>query len=172
MIRRIALAVCGAWLSGAVLAGEPAGALRETAASPVTAQAPAALDAPAAVRDSQAAIGRQIGEHRLLDRQGRDVRLADYLGKPLLVSFIYTGCFQVCPTSTRALRDAIEPLARTFGMGNFRVVSIGFNAPADSPAALRDFARQHGVDAPNWDFLSLPAGGTQITRTNRLAIFQ
>ncbi|HPU53526.1 MAG TPA: SCO family protein [Burkholderiaceae bacterium] len=157
MIRRIALAVCGAWLSGAVLAGEPAGALRETAASPVTAQAPAALDAPAAVRDSQAAIGRQIGEHRLLDRQGRDVRLADYLGKPLLVSFIYTGCFQICPTTTQSLARAVDQLARDFGPDKFNVLSIGFNQPFDSPAAMRAFAAQMRIDAVNWEFLSPPA---------------
>ncbi len=114
------------------------------------------LDKDAALRASQAAVGRELADHVLLDRQGKPVRLSAFRGKPLLVSFIYTGCFQICPTSTRALRDSIEPLARTFGMGNFNVLSIGFNQPADSPAAMRDFARQHGVDAPNWDFLSPP----------------
>lgn len=123
------------------------------------------LDKDEALRLSQAAIGRQLADPVLLDRQGKPVRLSQYRGKPLLVSFIYTGCFQVCPTSTRALRDAIEPLARTFGMGNFNVLSIGFNQPADSPAAMRDFSKQHGVDAPNWDFLSPPAASVDaLTR--------
>jgi protein SCO1/2 len=123
------------------------------------------LDKAAALRASQAAIGRSVAEHVLLDREGRPVRLSSYRGKPLLVSFIYTGCFQVCPTSTRALRDSIEPLAKVFGMGNFNVVSIGFNQPADSPTAMRDFAKQHGMNAPNWDFLSPPPGSVDaLTR--------
>jgi protein SCO1/2 len=109
-----------------------------------------------ALRTAQAAIGRQLGEHVLLDRDGRPLRLSSYQGKPLLVSFVYTGCFQVCPTSTRSLRDALQPLAEAFGEGSFNVVSIGFNQPADSPAAMRAFAAQHGLKAPNWDFLSPP----------------
>ena len=48
-----------------------------------------------ALRASQAVIGKTIGDFTLLDREGRPVRLSSYRGKPLLVSFIYTGCFQV-----------------------------------------------------------------------------
>ena len=59
------------------------------------------LDREQALRTSQAALGRKIADHTLLDREGRPVRLSSYRGKPLLVSFIYTGCFQVCPTTTR-----------------------------------------------------------------------
>ena len=60
------------------------------------------LDREAALRTSQAAIGRKVGDHILLNREGVPTSLASYRGKPLLVSFIYTGCFQVCPTTTRS----------------------------------------------------------------------
>lgn len=115
-----------------------------------------ALEQGEAWRASQAAIGRVLGDHALLDRQGRPQRLASYRGKPLLVSFIYTGCFQICPTSTRSLGDSLQALYDAFGAEHFNVVSIGFNQPADSPAAMRAFAAQHGIDKPNWDFLSPP----------------
>ena len=126
------------------------------AAVPLEASAAVAIDASAAVRDSQAAIGRLVNGHRLLDRQGREVRLSDYLGKPLLVSFIYTGCFQVCPTTTQSLARAVDQLAQVFGADKFNVVSIGFNQPFDSPAAMRSFAAQMRIDAKNWAFLSPP----------------
>lgn len=130
-------------------------------AGPLPAQesAPAstALDAATALRESQAAIGRDMGHHQLLDSQGRPIRLADLKGKPLLVSFIYTGCFKVCPTTTKSLAEAVEQLAEVFGAGTFNVVSIGFNQPFDSPAAMRAFAAQAGIDQPNWKFLSPPA---------------
>ena len=153
MKRRLALALRGA-LSSAMFAAAALAAAPEAGAPSA---APAALDAPGAVRDSQAAIGRQIGYHRLLDRQGREVRLADYLGKPLLVSFIYTGCFQVCPTTTQSLAQAVEQLAQDFGADKFNVLSIGFNQPFDSPAAMRAFAAQMRIGARNWEFLSPPA---------------
>ena len=114
------------------------------------------LDAATALRDSQAAIGRSMGHHQLLDTQGRSVRLSDFAGKPLLVSFIYTGCFQVCPTTTKSLAEAVDQLAEVFGADAFNVVSIGFNQPFDSPAAMRAFAAQMRINQPNWKFLSPP----------------
>lgn len=116
----------------------------------------AALDADAALRTSQAAVGREIADHALLDVQGQPVRLSSYRGKPLLVSFIYTGCFQICPTTTRSLSEAVDALAKVFGADKFNVISVGFNQPFDSPQAMRTFARQMRIDAPNWDFLSPP----------------
>lgn len=118
-----------------------------------------ALDPDAALRASQAAVGHQLDEHTLLDAQGQPVRLSSYRGKPLLVSFIYTGCFKVCPTTTQSLAVAVEQLAQVFGANSFNVVSVGFNQPFDSPTAMRAFAAQMGIEASNWDFLS-PTPGT------------
>jgi protein SCO1 len=116
-----------------------------------------ALDERSALRAGDAAVGQLVPEYTLLDRQGRPVRLSSYRGKPLLVSFIYTGCFQVCPASTRALHEAVKGLDKLLAPNQFNVVSIGFNQPFDSPAAMRAFAAQHGIDYANWEFLSPPA---------------
>jgi protein SCO1/2 len=90
----------------------------------------------------------------LTNAAGQPFRLATYRGKPLLVSFIYTGCFQICPTTTRNLKRAVEAAQRALGPESFNVVSIGFNLPADTPAALHAFAREQGINLPNWQFLS------------------
>jgi len=103
---------------------------------------------------SQAAIGRRIGEHTLRDTSGNTVRLSDYRGQPLLVSFIYTGCFQICPTATQFLAVAVKAAREALGKDSFNVVSIGFNQPFDDPVAMRAFARQAGIDDPRWAFLS------------------
>ena len=145
-----------------VLAGSAAAAAQTELAA---VSATTALNADAAVRASEAAVGRRIGEHTLLDRDGKVVRLSSFRGKPLLVSFIYTGCFQVCPTSTRALHQAVGALGKRFGTGQYNVVSIGFNQPADSPAAMKAFAAQNDIDLPHWWFLSPPANGVEaLTR--------
>ncbi|GMV47872.1 MAG: hypothetical protein AMXMBFR66_32700 [Pseudomonadota bacterium] len=114
------------------------------------------LDEAQALRIGQAALGREVPDLELLDRQGRPVRLADYRGKPLLVSFIYTGCFQVCPTQTRALHEAVQGLQTLLGPQQFNVVSIGFNQPFDDPQAMRAFAAQQRIQERNWEFLSPP----------------
>ena len=137
------------WLAGALLQPQAQGAQ--------DAPTPPGLDQKAALRASQTALGNSIGDYTLLDREGRPVRLASYRGKPLLVSFIYTGCFQVCPITTRSLDETVRALQGRFGGNQFNVISIGFNQPADSPQALKAFAAQHRISQPNWDFLSPPA---------------
>ena len=70
------------------------------------------------------------------------------------MSFMFTGCFTVCPTQTRTLHEAVKGLDRMLGPNQFNVVSIGFNQPFDSPQAMASFAAKHLIDYPNWEFLS------------------
>jgi|APTNR8051073442_1049403.scaffolds.fasta_scaffold16932_2 protein SCO1/2 len=163
-----------------LLTGTPAAAQEQPApGSAIVRAAPeaAAAEAPRAagqvprlveheaLRLGQAAVGRQVPDLEVLDRQGQRRRLSSWQGKPLLVSFIYTGCFQVCPTQTRALYEAVQGLDRMLGEHQFNVVSIGFNQPFDSPDAMRAFAAQNRIGYRNWEFLSAPAAVIeQLTR--------
>jgi protein SCO1/2 len=125
----------------------------------------AALDYDAAMNASQAAVGRSLDDYAFTDGDGRRVRLADFRGKPLVVSFIYTGCGQVCPTTTKFVDRAVRQADRELGDGAFRVASIGFNLPFDNPAAMRNFAREQGIDRRDWRFLSPDPGSVDaLTR--------
>lgn len=116
------------------------------------------LDREAALARSRGAIGRALPPLLLRDRHGQPVELVRLRGKPLLVNFIYTGCFQVCPTITRNLQKAVEGTVNTLGAERFTIVSIGFNQPFDSPQAMNSYALQQGVRLPNWLFLSPEPG--------------
>jgi len=118
----------------------------------------AALDVNAAMKQSRAAIGRVPGNYAFTASDGRRVRLADFRGKPLLVSFVYTGCGQVCPTTTRSLDEAVQQASSALGRDAFNVATIGFNLPFDNAAAMRDFARHQGIERAQWTFLSPDAG--------------
>ena len=127
-------------------------ALAAVGASAVAlAQAP---DAEKAYRASQAAIGQALPDFTLRDRLNRPVKLSDFRGKPLVVSFVYTGCFQACPVATQTLSKAVKQAREALGADAFQVVSIGFNQPFDSPEAMAAFARQNRVADPRWEFLS------------------
>lgn len=124
-----------------------------------------AFDEKAALEASQDVVGKPVGDHVLTDRAGRPIRLSSYRGKPLLVNFVYTGCGQVCPTTTRFLARAVAEAQRIFGENGFSTLTIGFNLPFDSPPAMADFARRHGVALPNWEFASAEAATvTRLTR--------
>ena len=148
----IAIAFAAASLAAPTHANSPQVLAADADASKKTSSL--GLDQARTLRSSQAVIGQQVSDFTLLDREGRPIRLSSYRGKPLLVSFIYTACFQVCPLTTRALQKAVEAGRNVFGTNQYNVISIGFNQPFDTPQALKAFALQHRIDQPNWEFLS------------------
>jgi len=117
----------------------------------------AALDPRAALEISQSAVGKPVGDYTLTAGDGKSVRLADYRGKPLLLSFIYTGCTQVCPATTKFLGRAVDEARRALGQDAFNIVTVGFNLPFDSPSAMREFQKRQGIDSPNWGFFAADA---------------
>lgn len=95
--------------------------------------------------------GEPIPDAQLLTQDGRTVRLSDFRGRTLILSFIYTRCnvSTMCPMATRKLAEA-QALARKNNLDvHFMVVSFD---PEDSPEVLLDYARRHEVDLSNWDF--------------------
>ena len=114
----------------------------------------AASNAEEAVALSQAALGQELPDMAFTNMEGRTVRLSDYRGKPLLVSMIYTGCADVCPTMIESLYPAVKVAQRALGEDSFAVVTVGFDTRNDTPTRLRSFARTRGIDLPNWDFLA------------------
>ena len=120
----------------------------------LAASAAAALDDRQALQSSQAVIGREIGDYVFRDSEEREVLMAQLRGQPLVVNFVYTGCFQVCPTATRSLAQSVAEAERAIGPGKFRIATIGFNLPFDTPQAMKIFARKQGIAAPNWMFLT------------------
>jgi protein SCO1/2 len=126
-------------LAGIALAAEP----RE-----------ARLDPRQAVERSQAAIGRTLGSHVLVDSKGAALRLESLRGKPLVISLVYTACSSVCPVTTQHLIDAVGEARRMFGAGQFTVLTVGFDARNDTPARLTQFASMQGVRFDNWRLAS------------------
>lgn len=114
----------------------------------------AASNAENAIALSQAALGQELPDLAFTDTEGRTVKLSDYRGKPLLVSLIYTGCADVCPTLIESLYPAVKTARQALGEDSFNVVTIGFDTRNDTPSRLRLFARTRGIDLPNWKFLA------------------
>jgi len=117
------------------------------------ASAPQIFDEKEALRISQAAVGKQLGDYTFLDRSGRTVRLSDYRGKPLVISMIFTHCPVICATTTRSL-SALKLSQSAFGADSFGVLTVGFDTENDTPEAMDDFAKRMGIDLKNWEFVS------------------
>lgn len=107
-----------------------------------------------ALRASQDAIGHTLSSHRFTDSSGQSVSLASLRGKPLVLSLVYTSCYQICPTTTRHLAGVVEKARTTLGQDAFSVAVLGFDAQFDGPLAMAQFARQQGIDDAGWYVLS------------------
>ena len=113
-----------------------------------------AFEETAALKQSQAAIGGQVRDHRFVDVNGKTVRMSDFAGKPLVISLIYTSCYNTCPQITQSLARGAEIASEALGEDNYNIVTIGFDTQFDKPSAMRSFMRQQDISDANWNFLS------------------
>ena len=107
-----------------------------------------------ALERSQEAIGNRAAEYEFLDQDRRPVHFSDYLGKPLLVNFIFTSCHHTCPMMTANLVKVVDVARDAVGRNAFSVVTVGFDVEVDTPEMMHFFAVERGVDFDGWDFLS------------------
>ncbi len=103
---------------------------------------------------SEASIGREVGRYTFVDTNNRVVKLEDFLGKPLIISLIYTSCKDVCPMVSDAIADATIAAQEVFGIDAFNVITIGFDDRNDTPKRLYDYQSSRGLNQKNWTFLS------------------
>jgi len=118
------------------------------------ADADAEFERKDALATSQAAIGQLLGSHQFQNTHGQPVDLNDYRGKPLVISLIFTSCYHICPATTQHLAKVVRKARSALGDDSFSVVTLGFDAPNDTPDAMRVFAAQQSVNLPDWAFLS------------------
>lgn len=112
-----------------------------------------------ALKYSQSAIGRMVGEYEFKDSGGQELKLSDFRGKPLILSLIYTKCVTTCSVITNRLDSARKVASEALGEDRYAMVTIGFDAANDTPPRMQEYARLNGVDGiKNWRFLSAEAG--------------
>ena len=113
------------------------------------------FDRDVAFEASRDAIGNRVGAYTFRDINGQPVKLTSYEGKPLIVSLIYTSCPHFCPMITQAVASATDIAAEAVGGAEkFNIVSIGFDTVNDTPVRMASWAKNQGIDAQNWHFLS------------------
>ena len=115
------------------------------------------FDYDQALEISQGALGNQLGHYRFSDADGSVVTLDQLRGKPLVLSMIFTSCYQICPMTTRHLSKIVQKARDALGDDSFNVAIIGFDTALDTPDAMRYFAAKQGVINKGWRLLSADA---------------
>ncbi len=89
----------------------------------------------------------------LTSQDGKSVALTDLRGKVLAVTFIYTGCPDICPLITQKMVGVQNALGAEFG-AKIAFVSITLDPEHDTPAVLKDYAKFWGAKPNGWMFLT------------------
>lgn len=135
------------------------------AAAPTPSATPAKFEYTTALNTSQKAIGHRLGDYPVTDSNGRQLNLAELRGKPMVLSLIFTSCYQICPMTTRHLAKVIEKARDALGHDSFNVVAIGFDTAVDTPEAMRNYARQQDIEDADWKLFSIAAADAEaLTR--------
>jgi protein SCO1/2 len=130
----------------------------------VTAQA--RPDYKPAVQYHVPTAGDAVPDFRLVNQSGRTIHLAQFKGRVLLLTFVYTRCPlpDYCIRMSRnfaqidrALKADPALYART------HLLSISFDPKVDTPAVLKSYGETYiGTDAKqafaHWDFAAPPVG--------------
>ena len=91
----------------------------------------------------------------LTTSDGDKVRFYDDLLKDKIVvlNLMYAKCDGICPTTTANLKQ-VRRLLRDQIDHEIFIYSLSLKPEQDSPAALKEYARMHGIKDPNWLFLT------------------
>ena len=88
--------------------------------------------------------GPHIPQVSLQDQDGRSHHLSHLLaGRPVAISFFFTGCTTFCPPQTAAFRDLQTILPQRAPRA--LLLSISLDPLADTPQALRAYAGRFGA---------------------------
>ena len=111
------------------------------------------------------APGDEVPDFTLRNQDGKPIRLADYKGKALLITFIYTRCPRpdFCPRVTRNFAAINADLAADPAVyAKTHLLCVSFDPEHDTPERLRAYAATYigsdslgrvGKDAfTHWDF--------------------
>jgi protein SCO1/2 len=139
-------------------AAENASGSRPPPAITIAQAPPEGWDRDAAARESQAAIGRRVGDYRFAAIDGTSLGLGSLRGRPVVISMIYTACPGICPMITQQLRRMTAVADEALGPGRYTVLTVGFDAANDTPDRMRAFAQQQRISRDGWYVVSSDGG--------------
>jgi protein SCO1/2 len=109
--------------------------------------------------------GTKVPDFALVNQDGKRIRLQQYRGKSVLLTFIYTRCPlpDYCPLMSHNFAEIEKALAKSPELfAKTHLLSISFDSQFDTPEVLHKYARQFVSDRgprtyEHWEFATIPA---------------
>jgi protein SCO1 len=78
--------------------------------------------------------GLRAPDFTLLNQDGETVRMRDFRGQPVIVTFLYTTCEDTCPVQAQTVRGALDELGE-----DVPAIAVAVDPPRDTPERARAF---------------------------------
>jgi len=77
----------------------------------------------------------------------------DFEGKVVVIGFIYTTCPDICPLTTNNIKNIKQELDKK-NIKDVEYIDISFDPKRDTPTILNTYAKMHGINTQNFQFLT------------------
>jgi protein SCO1/2 len=84
--------------------------------------------------------GVRAPEIGLRDQDGKPVRMSDFRGRPVVVTYLYSTCVDACPVAAQMIRGALDDLGH-----DVPALAISVDPFRDTPASARTFLKKQHV---------------------------
>ena len=97
--------------------------------------------------------GELVPDFDLVDQNGKSLRLSNFHGKMVVLTFIYTRCPlpNFCPLMSKNFESLQQRLQKAFP-GKFQLLSVSIDPRFDRPEVLKDYATRYNADEKSWSF--------------------
>jgi protein SCO1/2 len=89
-------------------------------------------------------------DFRLIDQSGRQVSLSQFRGEPVVLTFMYTRCPDVCPLTAEKLHQVQLLLGKD--VAHVVMLAVSIDPRGDTRSAAQKFSQAHKLTT-NWHFL-------------------
>ncbi|HLI96097.1 MAG TPA: SCO family protein [Candidatus Baltobacteraceae bacterium] len=93
-------------------------------------------------------VGDQMPDTKFVDQRGRPFSIADFRGKSVVLSFIYSRCADQaeCPL----ISSHFHVLQQRFANGPYHLIEMTLDPGYDRPSILARYGRRFGADPTHW----------------------
>jgi len=89
-------------------------------------------------------------DFQLKDQLGNSISLAQFKGKPVVLTFLYTHCPDVCPLTAEKLHATMQSLGQN--AQQVAVLAVSMDPKGDTAVAAQNFSKVHKM-GDYWHFL-------------------
>lgn len=89
---------------------------------------------------------------RWIDDAGKNTSLADWQGRPVIITMAYSACRRTCSTTILKLRE-IQRVLDARGQ-SVDIVVVSYDPEADDPKAWAQYRQNRKLTRENWHFLT------------------